>query len=347
MLFTYWFLLHFLLSLTFVFSKRYNYFISLIFLTLMLFLYISKNVTVDLKHYYAQFTAAGVWWEPGWGYFSMVLSKIFSSNPYLVHFAYQIFSLLLIFSLSKKFYSTLVLKKTNYYFLVPAISLTIYTVFYFLGSQNILRQFIASILCLYAFYFGQKNKWFSSFLIYFISVFFHLSSAIIIPIYFLMSLRVNQKLIKYFLSFFAGLVMVILIFMIFRDHPQVAFYIEIQDHVDYKSRSTYFKFFALSFSLFFTHFLFTRTPEFKFDVIKKFLEFRFAIYFLALPLVFFELWTLWTRITVIIYFLELLLMLLMIYSKTSQRYRFVCALLILSYGIAPNVKNILSAPGLG
>lgn len=313
----------------------------------MLFLYISKNVTVDLRHYYAQFTAAGVWWEPGWGYFSMVLSKIFSSNPYLVHFAYQIFSLLLIFSLSKKFYSTLVLKKTNYYFLVPAISLTIYTVFYFLGSQNILRQFIASILCLYAFYFGQKNKWFSSFLIYFISVFFHLSSAIIIPIYFLMSLRVNQKLIKYFLSFFAGLVMVILIFMIFRDHPQVAFYIDIQDHVDYKSRSTYFKFFALSFSLFFTHFLFTRTPEFKFDVIKKFLEFRFAIYFLALPLVFFELWTLWTRITVIIYFLELLLMLLMIYSKTSQRYRFVCALLILSYGIAPNVKNILSAPGLG
>ena len=313
----------------------------------MSFLYISKNVTIDLKHYYAQFSAAGVWWEPGWGYFSMILSKIFSNNPYLVHFAYQIFSLLLIFSLSKKFYSTLALKKTNYYFLVPAFSLTIYTIFYFLGSQNVLRQFIASILCLYAFYFGQKNKWFSSFLIYFISVFFHLSSAIIIPIYFLMSLRVNQKLIKYFLSFFAGLGLVSLIFIIFKDNPQVAFYIEIQDHADYKSRSTYFKFFALSFSLFFTHFLFTRTPEFKFDVIKKFLEFRFAIYFLALPLAFFELWTLWTRITVIIYFLELLLMLLMIYSKTSQRYRFVCALLILSYGIAPNVKNILSAPGLG
>ena len=77
----------------------------------MSFLYISKNITVDLKYYYAQFRAAGVWWEPGWGYLSMVLSKIFSGNPYLVHFAYQIFSLLLIFSLSKKFYSSLALKK--------------------------------------------------------------------------------------------------------------------------------------------------------------------------------------------------------------------------------------------
>ena len=310
----------------------------------MSFLYIKKNITVDLKYYYAQFKAGGAWFEPGWGYLTMVLSKIFSSNPYLVHFAYQIFSLLLIFSLSKKFYSTLALKKTNYYFLVPAISLTIYTIFYFLGSQNVLRQFIASILCLYAFYYGQKNKWFYSFLIYFISIFFHLSSAIIIPIYFLMSLQVNQKLIKFLLSFFAGLGLVSLIFIIFKDHPAVVFYIEIQEQADYKSRSTYFKFIALSFSLFVTHFLFTRTPEFKFDVIKKFLEFRFAIYFFALPFVFFFFFSLWTRITVIIYFIEIFLMMLMIFSKTSQKYRFVCALLILSYGIAPNVRSILTAP---
>ena len=101
MLFAYWFLLHFFLSLTFVLVKDIPI-LSLIFLALMSFLYISKNITVDLKYYYAQFRAAGVWWEPGWGYLSMVLSKIFSSNPYLVHFAYQIFSLLLIFFFVKE-----------------------------------------------------------------------------------------------------------------------------------------------------------------------------------------------------------------------------------------------------
>ena len=311
----------------------------------MSYFYFSKNVTVDLKYYYVQFSTGGAWFEPGWGYLSMVLSKIFSGNPYLVHFAYQIFSLLLIFSLSKKFYSSLALKKTTYYFIVPAISLTIYTMFYFLGSQNVLRQFVASILCLYAFYYGQKNKWISSFFIYFISIFFHLASAIIIPIYFLMSLRVNQKIIKYVICFIGGTVLLGLILIILKDNPRVAFYIEIQDATEFKeNRITYFKFIVLSFSLFVTHFLFTRTPEFKFDIIKKFLEFRFAIYFLALPMVFFELWTLWTRITVIIYFIEIFLMMLMIFSKTSQKYRFVCALLILSYGIAPNVRSILTAP---
>ena len=124
--------------------------------------------------------------------------------------------------------------------------------------------------------------------LFYFHIFSSLSSAIIIPIYFLMSLQINQKLIKYLLSFFAGLGLVSLIFIIFKDHPQVAFYIEIQDQADYKSRSTYFKFIALSFSLFFTHFLFTRTPEFKFDVIKKFLEFRFAIYFFCFTVGFFR-----------------------------------------------------------
>jgi len=344
-LFAYWFLLHFLLSLTLFFSKRYTYFISLVFFTLMSYFYLSKNITADLRYYYIQFKTGGAWFEPGWGYLTMILSKIFFGNPVLVHFVYQFFSLLLIFSLSKKFYSSLALKKTNYYFIVPAFSLIIYTIFYFLGSQNVLRQFVANIICLYAFYHGQKNQWASSFLFYFISILFHLSSAIIIPIYFLMSLSVNQKTIKYLLCFFAGTVLLGLLLVIFRENPKVAFYIQIQEAAEFKqNRSTYFKFMVLSLSLFFTHFLFTKTPEFKFDVIKKFLEFRFAIYFLALPMVFFELWTLWTRITVVIYFIELFLMMLMIFSKTSQKYRFVCGLLILSYGIAPNVKNILSAP---
>ena len=309
----------------------------------MLFFYKSKNVTQDLFNYYVQFASQGAWFEPGWGYFSMALSKVFLGNPYIVHFFYQILSILLIFILAKKFFSKYAVERSNYYFLIPAMSITIYTMFYFLGSQNVLRQFFSSIFCLYAFYFAQQKKWFFSFVFYVISITFHLSSSILIPLYFILSRINNQKLINYFLSFIGGVLLFILMLSIFRENPAVEAYFTIQDQQDYKNRSTYFKFIILSLSLFITHFILSKTLEFKFDVIKKFLEFRIAIYFFALPFAFSQLWDIWTRIYLVTYFIELMLMLLIIFSKTSQKYRFGCALLVMSYGIAPNVMKILNS----
>ena len=345
-LFAYWFFLHFLISLTLIFNKRFTFYLSLLFLALMSFLYISKNATVDLVVYYTQFAYEFAWFEPGWSYLSLALSKLFSGDPYLVHLSYQFISLLLIFFLAKKFFAEYALPKSNYYFLIPAISLTIYTMFYFLGSQNVLRQFLASILCLYAFYFGQNNRWFLAFAFYLISITVHISSCILIPIYLILTLRTNQKIITYSLSFAVGALLILLMLKFFSEHPAVETYTTIQDAVEYKSRITYFKFIILSFSLFFTHFLFTKTSEFKFNIVKKFLEFRFAIYFFALPFAFFQFWDLWTRITLITYFIELMLLMLVVFLKASQKYRFTCALLVMSYGIAPNVMEILKSDNI-
>lgn len=343
MLFVYWFSLHFLISISLIFNKRFTFYLSLLFFVLMSYLYISKNATVDLVVYFTQFSYQQAWFEPGWGYLSLALSKVFSGNPYRVHFTYQLISLLLIFFLSKKFFSEYSIPKKKYYFLIPAMSLTIYTIFYFLGSQNVLRQFLSSIICLYAFYYGLNNKWFLSLSLYLISITIHISSAILIPLYFILSIRTSQKMINYLLSFIGGLLLIFLMLSIFREHPAVETYITIQDAADYKSRITYFKFIVLSFSLFFTHFLFTNTQEFKFFIIKKFIEFRFAVYFFALPFAFFQFWDLWTRITLITYFIELMLMMLIVFFKASQKYRFTCALLVMSYGIAPNVMAILNS----
>ena len=71
----------------------------------MSILYFKKNATVDLVVYYTQFAYQAAWFEPGWGYLSLALSKLFSGDPYRVHFFYQLISLLLIFTLAKKFFS--------------------------------------------------------------------------------------------------------------------------------------------------------------------------------------------------------------------------------------------------
>ena len=72
------------------------------------------------------------------------------------------------------------------------------------------------------------------------------------------------------------------------------------------------------------------------------MKLRLALFFYVLIFAIMGIYELWGRIIYVFYFIDLLLISHIAFKNTTQKYRFSCALIILSYAIAPNAKNILS-----
>lgn len=336
-----WFIFHVLFAFTLFFSKRLPYYLSFLVFLPIAFIYLKKQPTYDLIFYYDFFVAVWDFLDPGFRFLILILNKMLAANSFLIHIAYQFISMIFIYIASRKLFFDQSLKKTNLYFFVPVTAISLYTLFYLLGSQNALRQYFGFVISFIGFLYLLNNQNIKAFLLFVLSITFHKMIFLYLPLYFLIKIFKNQKLLIYTLSFFGGLCIYILLVVILSDYSYVQFYLSFQDE-HFGGRSGIIKVILLTLSIFVTTYIFRSCKEFQSEKIKLLLKLRMTIFFYALIFAFVGFYELWGRVIFVFYFLDLLFITHIAYKNTTQKYRFACALIILSYAIAPNAKNILS-----
>lgn len=175
-------------------KKIFRFFIP--FLFLMLIGLRGDHVGVDTQNYIEDYFVWGQWgcpWiEPG---FDFIIRKCYQYNLgvhfyiFILAFISILFTCMAINRLRGKYYSV-----------------TVFCIFIFnmVPYVNILRQIIAISIFMYAFVFIQKRKPFFYFLCISLAALFHASALILLPLYFLKTYRLENKIyiIIYILSFF-------------------------------------------------------------------------------------------------------------------------------------------------
>ena len=339
-----WFLSHIFFAFVLFFKKRLPFFLSIFVFLPIALIYLKKAPSYDLVFYYKYFEAAWDFLELGFNYLILVLNKILAANSFLIHIAYQFISIILIFIASKKLFHENTLNKKNLYYFVPVTVISVYTLFYLLGSQNAVRQYFAFIISFIGFiYLNNNNKKLVSLLLFLISVSIHKMVVLYFPLYFLIKMLKNQKLLIYLLSFLGGFSLYMILITILSDNLIVKIYMTFHDDAQFQeSRSGILKVLLISLSIFITTLIFRSCKEFQAENIKLLLKLRMALFFYVLIFAINGIYELWGRIIFVFYFMDLLLISHIAFKNTTQKYRFSCALIILSYAIAPNAKNILS-----
>ena len=339
-----WFVSHILFAFVLFFKKRLPFFLSVFVFLPIALIYLKKSPSYDLIFYYEYFNAAWEFLEPGFRYLIFILNKILAANSFLIHIAYQFISIILIFIASKKLFHENTSKKANLYYFLPVTVISVYTLFYFLGSQNAVRQYFAFIISFIGFIYLLNNKKLISLFLFLLSFSFHMMVFLYLPLYFLIKWFKNQRLLIYLFSLLGGLSFYIILTTIMSDNSIVKVYINFHDNSQFQeTRSGILKVVLISLSIFVTTLIFKSCKEYQLENIKLLLKFRLALFFFVLTFAITGIYELWGRIIYVYYFADLLLISYVAFKNTTQKYRFSCVLLILSYAIAPNAKNILSS----
>lgn len=338
-----WFVSHIFFAFVLFFKKRLPFFLSIFVLLPIALIYLKKSPSYDLIFYYKYFESAWDFLEFGFRYLILILNKILAANSFLIHIAYQFISIILIFITSKKLFYENISSKTNLYYFVPVTVISVYTLFYFLGSQNAVRQYFAFIISFIGFIYLLDNKKLISLLLFLISMTIHKMVVLYFPLYLLIKMFKNQRAFIYLISFLGGLGLFTILITILSDNFIVQIYMNFQDNSEFQeSRSGNIKVALISLSIFVTTLIFKSCKEYQLENIKLLLKFRLALFFYVLIFAINGIYELWGRIIYVFYFIDLLLISHIAFKNTTQKYRFSCALIILSYAIAPNAKNILS-----
>jgi len=338
-----WFISHIFFAFVLFFKKRLPFFVSLFVLVPMALLYLKKSPTYDLKFYFKYFVHVYEFLEYGFRYLILILNKILAANSFLIHIAYQFISIILIFITSKKLFYENSSSKTNFYYFVPVTVISVYTLFYFLGSQNAVRQYFAFIISFIGFIYLLNNKKLISLLLFLTSMTIHKMVVLYFPLYLLIKIFKNQRALIYLISFLGGLGLFTILITILSNNFIVQIYMNFHDNSQFQdSRSGVLKVVLISLSIFVTTIIFKSCKENQLENIKLLLKFRLTLFFYVLIFAINGIYELWGRIIFVFYFIDLLLISHIAFKNTTQKYRFSCALIILSYAIAPNAKNILS-----
>lgn len=336
-----WFIFHVLFAFILFFNKRLPYYLSILVFLPIALVYLKKNQSYDLIFYYDYFKAAWTFLEPGFSYLILILNKTLFANSFLIHIAYQFLSMILIYIVARKLFFEEKFKKKNLYFFVPVTSISLYTLFYLLGSQNAVRQYLAFVISFIGLLYFINSKNIKAFLLFALSITFHQMSVLYFPLFFLIKFFKNQKLLIYILSFIGGLCIYVLLVTVLSDYTYVKFYLTFQDE-HFGGRSGLIKVILLTLSIFVTTYIFRSCKEFESKNIQLLLKFRMTLFFYVLIFAIVGFYELWGRIIFVFYFIDLLMITNIAFKNTTQKYRFSCALIIISYAIAPNAKNILS-----
>ena len=189
----------------------------------------------------------------------------------------------------------------------------------------------------------MKTKKFKSFVFFALSLFFHKVILLYLPLYFLIKIFQNQKLLIYVFSFIGGLCFYLILITVLSEFYSVNFYISYQDQAAFQEkRSGILKVILVSLSILVTTIIFKTCEEYRSEKVKLLLKFRMTLFFYVLTFALVGFYEIWGRIIFVFYFIDLLLISYLAFQNTTQKYRFSYALIILSYAIAPNAKNILS-----
>lgn len=184
------YLLSFLLILNLVWAKnKYVFFVSVVALFFVLGLrdmigsrdiynYAFSYEMYDMKNYIAKDTS-----EPGFKAYTLFL-KLFSSNRYFYFF---VTSFVLIFL---QMYPCYKIARSKDFYLLAFIVLCKFYLFDFVYLRQMMAMSLSWIA--FAYYYNSEKKW-SSFALFLLAVSFHRSALILIPIFFLLKLKIPWK----------------------------------------------------------------------------------------------------------------------------------------------------------
>ncbi len=323
--------------------KRYGavlLFLSAIFL---ISVYAFKAPTYDLLVYTDNILNSDYVYEPVSNFF-LSLVEIFSFG---VSWLYPIIITLLLLTLHVvgliNLQSNTEKRYRGFTQILLASSVASLSLYFFLGSQNVLRQCISIGFFILFFASYEKKNYFTSIAFLILSAFGHYGN---IPIIFLMSLYIivinNTSLIK---SLSIGMILGAVGVLGLRFFVGSIDYL-IADFAFSEERSSLSVKFAAIFALVvITTILIDTRMRLGSKLIASILGLRFLLLGLLISIFLFDLSEMFTRVAVNLYALDMILVFCLLSTKTRLNYnsRHSIALLILSSAFAPNVFQILSA----
>ena len=213
-----WILNHIILSFLLLLNKKLYFIILPAVLFMTVFVYFVKPITFDLVEYLAYFSNPHSAYEPLFVYISIILHEY--DNAYLTYYVFICLSLI-IFIISLK-----VLRINNLHVLL-IIPILMNSLFFILGSQNALRQFLSSMILLLAISFLTRlhSKILAISVVIFLSILaslFHnsglLFGALILLLYFIHRYRIvfsKIALSKKALTIILGFILALLLYQIY------------------------------------------------------------------------------------------------------------------------------------
>lgn len=341
MFFSLWFLIHFIASIHLFFNRKFYILFIFLFLSPLLTIYILKNPSYDLVYYYWMWQYSGNWYEPGYNLISNFFSTISFHIPKISHLFFQFFCLIIIFITAKNLFKNVELNpnKNSLIIFLSVTTIALLSIFFFLGSQNVVRQFLATLFIFYGYsLINQKKK--KGILFYLIAITTHYGSIITVLLLMLNHITKKSISLNLLISFIASNLLVFLLLNIFQNYEMVKFYLNFSFMDD---RSTYLKFLLITGSIFITTIIFFVSPEKKINQLRNLIFLKLSFTIFSLPLFYFSLFELYSRYIYAYYIIDMYLIIFIIFKNCSQLYRLMCIVILLSYGVAPNIKNILSS----
>jgi hypothetical protein len=209
-----------------------------------------------------------------------------------------------------------------------------------MGSQNVLRQFIAITIVGYSFlsiYQGNKMRC-AIFMI--LSVLFHFGTVIFVAFslsYF--AFRKYRYSVSLPLFFFGGGLMALVLNVIY---PELEYLITGFATGDERTGAP-LKAVIYFLLIIFSFLIISRSIQVKELLVSVVLKLRFFLFFFSLPLVFLGLDEFYSRVIFPLFFFDAILICRSFLRGASQLYNYSSAVLVASYAFAPNALNLLGA----
>lgn len=328
-----WFLLH-LSFISWLFIKRSSI-LAIFFLPFFFYFLIDKNYSYDIHFWYLDYFLSPYNLEPVF-YQTTVFLKYLGVTPrYILFFWQTVIFIGLMFSSYK-----IIIPESNYHskiYLAIMISLLVlFSIFFFLTTQNALRQGASTSIILLGFSFLISKNYRTALFYFVLGVLTHKSGIIlVIPliVWFILDSHSYSRRYFFIVPLFLGL------FILISAHyflPSDSVYLEERFWGEERSSSTT-KFFAVTTLFFISQFLVLKGDLSAATM--KIVSLRSFFYTLIIPLSFSH--EFFARVLYFYYGIEAVFTCVGFVNSSNLKQKLGFLLPILSAGIAPNVINIL------
>ncbi|MEN3014691.1 MAG: EpsG family protein [bacterium] len=339
-----WILVHFIVAVCFLISGRSLYYVFYpLVLVISISVYLLKPISYDLAFYLAYFLNPEPFYEPLFYFISKLLS-VFQNE-------YTSFVLIIILSILT-YYLALRILKISFLKFLSILPLYINSMFFLLGSQNAIRQFLSTTILILVLSFLIKARlklmYVRNLLLFFIigilASLFHWSSLFFLLVVFVIFISLETIKIKIFhirIVYLTNLMLGLIIsYVIYYYYSEVVF-VYLDTSIDWGEERTpnNIKAISILFYVYVTQYLLRKQNDY---IIKYMLDFRKTYYFFTLPSAF-VLGEGFSRMVFFLYAIDIFVISL-IFSKReslSLRERTAISISYIIYGISPNTLNIL------
>lgn len=335
----FWVFSHFLSAIAIFIGMHRRFPVAFIILGIQLLIFSLKAISYDLVYYLENFSNPSDSFEIGFNLLTLFLNLISGGNPYFSLWLVQIGgAAFFIYLLATAHNRTVKIKFTSLDWFSTAVAFSL-TLFYFMGSQNVLRQFLATMLVGYSGLLMYHNRKTKAFLLMILAVTVHFGTIIFVVISLAAVLLLRCHYAVSIPAFMIGGTLMTLFLKIIA--PDLEYLIiDFATGDERTGGSTkaivYFLFLLISYAI-------IAGSREKFEVvISTVIKLRFFLFFFALPFAIFNLDEFYSRIIFPLFFLDSILICRSFIHGSSDRYNYSSSFLLFSYAFAPNVHNLLS-----